>query len=149
MEALFALGVVYTLFAGALTSFYRNKLCWSVLVILMALTAGVAVYDFYHECRWPAFVFWALPCFLSFTQLEKDRTDAQNIFSISFIALLISGNVIGFHYDIVWMIVVTTILEIFGAVCIYCALFTKGAPSEYFSEMYTDNIPAEKKTKKW
>ena len=148
MEAIFTLCFVYTLCAGGFTSFYRNKLCWSVLIILLALTAGIAVYDFNHECRWPAFVFWALPCFLSFTQLENNRTDAQIIFSISFIALLISGNVIGFRYDIVWMIVLTTVLEFFAAVCIYCALFTKGAQSEYFSEMYTDT-PDEKKQKKW
>lgn len=112
------------LYAGAALSMYQyqestsKKLFW-VFLALLILSVFLSIRCWQLESRWPVFIVWGVLSFLSFIQgMEENTKDAGIVFMISLVGLFVTGNILGFRYDMMWPLGIVSVMEFFTVMLI-------------------------------
>ena len=95
-----------------------KKLFWVFLVLLCA-SVFFSVLCWRQGCRWPVFAVWGGLFFLSFVQgMEGGTKDVKFVFPISLIGLFVTGNILGFKYDVAWALGIVSVMEFFTVILV-------------------------------
>jgi len=95
-----------------------KKLFW-VFLALLILSVFLSIRCWQLESRWPVFIVWGVLSFLSFIQgMEENTKDAGIVFMISLVGLFVTGNILGFRYDMMWPLGIVSVMEFFTVMLI-------------------------------